>query len=222
MSSVRKRLLPSGEVRWQVDYKDGQGKRRSKQFRTKREADAYDTRVRGELAAGTHVAESQSKTVKEIGELWLQRAIINKLEPSTVRQYKQHLDLHIVPLIGDMKVVRLTSPAIVDFRDKLLLTRSKALSRAILASLKAILSEAQMRGLVGHNVAANTKIKDARRDKEEVEVPSKEEIRLILARSDELWPLTRQLTSRGNEGRVVGLPWRPLILTAIFTGLRAL
>ena len=61
--SVRKRVLPSGEVRWQVDYRDKQGKegkRRSRQFRTQKEAKDYETTVRGEIKAGVHVADSAS------------------------------------------------------------------------------------------------------------------------------------------------------------------
>ena len=39
MASIRKRALPSGKTAWQVDYRDNQGKRRHRQFLTKREAD---------------------------------------------------------------------------------------------------------------------------------------------------------------------------------------
>ncbi len=101
MSSVRKRVLPSGETRWQVDYKDQEDKRRSKQFQTKREAEAYETKVRGEIAAGTHVADSSSITVEKAGEFWLQRCRAEGLETSTIRQYDQHLRHHILPLIMD-------------------------------------------------------------------------------------------------------------------------
>jgi integrase len=220
MASVRKRKLLSGEVRWQLDYRDLSGTRRSKQFKTKAEAVIFETRVRAEIAAGTHVADSAAVTVREAGDLWLQRAGMEGLEASTVRQYRQHLQHHINPLIGAVKLSRLSTPAVEDFRDKLLQTRSRPLSRAVLASLKAILTEAQRRGLAGQNVAAKTKIKDAKRDREEVEIPTKEEIRAIITRARETWPLTRQLTSRQGTGRVVALPWHPLILTAIFSGLR--
>src|SRR6516225_6545105 len=102
--SVRKRKLPSGETRWQVDYRDQSGKRRHKQFATKAEATSYETAVRGELVAGTHVADSASIAVKEAGDLWLARAEREGLEASTVRQYRQHLNHHIVPRIGSTKL----------------------------------------------------------------------------------------------------------------------
>src|SRR5262249_25424156 len=142
MASVRKRILPSGEARWQVDYRDGAGKRRHKQFTRKAEAESFETKVRAEIAAGTHVADSASVTLQEAGDLWLTRADREGLEASTIRQYRQHVKHHISPLIGSTKLSRLTTPAVEKFRDDLLKTRSRALTRAVLTSLKGILKEA--------------------------------------------------------------------------------
>lgn len=63
MASIRKRVLPSAKVVWLVDYKDGQGKRRHRQFPTKREADLFLVKARAEVAAGTHTPDSASITV---------------------------------------------------------------------------------------------------------------------------------------------------------------
>src|SRR5271165_1931605 len=103
MSSVRKRILPSGEIRWQVDYKDLQGKRRSKQFKTKKAATDFEIMAGGEIKAGTHVPDSVSVDVGDAGELWLAKSEKEGLEPSTLRQYRQHLEHHIAPLIGEVK-----------------------------------------------------------------------------------------------------------------------
>jgi integrase len=218
--SVRKRRLPSGEIRWQVDYRDHGGKRRHKQFTTKAEATGYETKVRSELAAGTHVPESASITVEAAGALWLQRAETEKLEASTIRQYRQHLKHHIIPLVGATKLSKLTKPVVEEFRDRLIATRSRALARAVLTSLKGILKEAHRRGLVGHNAAADTGVGRSRRGTTKVEIPSKEDIRALLAKSAELWPITRIEITREREQKVVVVPWRPLIATALFTGLR--
>ena len=220
MSSVRKRLLPSGEVRWQVDYKDGQGKRRSKQFRTKREADAYDTKVRGELATGVHVAASVSITVAQAGDLWLRRCERERLEASTMRQYRQHLNLHINPLLGDKKLSDLTKPIIERFRDDLLEDRSRPLARSIVTSLKGLLNEAQRLGHVGQNAAAFTEVKLSKRSRQKAEIPSKAEIGALLSKSVEMWPFTKVQKTRAGTPKVVAQPWAPFIVTAIFTGLR--
>jgi integrase len=213
--SVRKRRLPSGEIRWQVDYRDQGGKRRHKQFATKAEATAYQTKVRGEL-----VADSASSTVEAAGDLWLQRAETEGLEASTIRQYRQHLKHHILPLIGTTKLSRLTKPAVEEFRDRLVETLSRALARAVLTSLKGILKEAGRRGLVAHNAASETEVNLSRRGAKKIDIPTKEEIRSLLTKSAELWPITRVEITRAREQRVIGVPWRPLIVVAIFTGLR--
>ena len=204
--SIRKRGLPSGETRWQLDYKDGQGKRRSRQFERKKDAEAYEVTMRTELQLGVHVPDSQSATIKEASEFWLKEC--RGLEQSTLRNYRQHLDLHIVPMIGGMKLSRLTRPAVEAFKDKLLETRSRTLTDAVLGSLKSLLSEAQKRGLIAQNTARDVRVKmPGARHEERVKIPTKDEIRATLAKANELWPM--------NE------PWRAIVIfCALFTGLR--
>ncbi len=86
--SVRKRILPSGEIRWLCDYRDGGGKRRFKQFRTQKEANAFRDATGVAVRAGLHVADAASVTVAQAGELWLDRCVLDKLEAGTLRNYK--------------------------------------------------------------------------------------------------------------------------------------
>lgn len=220
MASIRKRTLPSGEIRWLVDYRDLAGKRRAKMFITKRDADTYLVKARAEVAAGTHVADSQSVTIADAADLWVECGERDHLEATTVRQRRQHVDLHIKPLLGLTKLSRLTAPAVQNFVDKLLETRSRAMARRVLTSLKGVLGEAQRRGLIGHNPASVAKVAKRRDETEEdgtVHVPPKEHLRLMLSKSPELWPLARL----NGQGRLITCCWRPLIVTAIFTGMRA-
>jgi integrase len=91
------------------------------------------------------------------------------------------------------------------FRDELEGVLSRALARKVLESLKAIISEALRRGSVARNAALPTKVTAKKREKKPLEVgvdiPSKNEIKGILAAA---------------QGR-----WRPFLTTAIFTGMRA-
>ncbi len=220
MASIRKRTLPSGETRWLVDYKDAAGGRRAKMFLAKRDADVYLVKVRAEIAAGTHVADSQSVTVSESADIWVQAGERDQLEETTVRQRRQHADLHIKPLIGETKLSRLTTPGVQAFVDRLLETRSRAMARRVLTSLKGILSEAQRRGLIGHNPASVARVAKRRNESSEDQraaIPSKDHLRQMLLKSAELWPLVRKNTA----GKMVTCGWRPLIVTAIFTGMRA-
>ena len=118
--SVRKRLLGDGEVRWLVDYKDGGGDRRAKQFTTKREAEAFHVKARGEVTAGIHTPDAASITVAQAADRWLARCEREGLEPASVLDYRAHLKLHIIPFIGSTKLSRLTVPILNAFRDQLL------------------------------------------------------------------------------------------------------
>ena len=220
MASVRKRILPSGKVSWLVTYRDPGGARRSRQFAGKAQAVEFETRARAEIAAGTHVADRASITVREAADLWIRRAERENLETATVRQYRQHVKFHVVPLIGDARLSRLTTPVVEKFRDDLLQKcASRALARAVLASFKGILKEARRRGLLGHDPAATTAIKFAKDENRKRGIPSKDQIRAILTGA-EVWPYTKVQITRSKEAKTVTIAWRPFLVTAIFTGMR--
>jgi integrase len=215
--SVRKRKWtnPKGEIReaWVVDYVDGSGHRRNKNFERKRDADTYANRVNTEVRAGIHAPDSISPTVAKAGELWLQTSENAGLERATLNSYREHLNLHIVPAIGDTKLSQLTVPMVRAFEDKLRIDRSPAMVRKVRGSLSMILSDAHERGLVAQNVVRGLRSnrsrgKEQRADRRQrgklkvgVDIPTPAEIRTLIPHL---------------EGR-----WRPLFLTAIFTGLRA-
>jgi hypothetical protein len=140
--SVRKRTWGNrdgsqGEA-WVVAYTDQGGKRRIKSFDRKRDADVFHASVSTELLAGLHVPYSQSIMVAQAGRLWLKSCEAAGLERATLDQYRQHLRLHIVPLIGAEKLSRLTAPMVRAFEDKLALDRSPAMVRKVRGSLSAI------------------------------------------------------------------------------------
>jgi integrase len=201
--SVRKRVLGDDEIRWQVDYRDGAGVRRHRQFQTKREADAFHAQARVEVAAGVHTPDSASITVGEAGELWIARCEREGLEAATVLDYRQHLKLHILPFLESTKLSRLTVPVVNAFRDQLLDDgRSPDMVRRVLGSLAALVGEAQGRGLVAvNNVRAITRGKRGTRSEKRPVMPTKDELRAIIAATPDRH--------------------RPLILTALFAGLRS-
>lgn len=152
------------------------------------------------MSKGLHVADSQSVTVSVAADIWIKSAEGKGRERGTIDQYKQLRDHHIVPLIGSEKLSKLTTAKVVSFADELLATRSEDLTHKALRALSRILIEAKRRGLVAQNVAADVKVEKSGRD-EEVIIPTKEELRALLAAADERW--------------------KTLVLTAILTGLRA-
>jgi integrase len=216
--SIRKRKWTTAagveKEAWVADYVDGQGVRRLKTFERKKDADAFISTAKVEVREGTHVADNASISVKAAGDLWIKSAESAGLERSTVSQYRQHLDLHIAPFIGSAKLSALNLPTVRAFEDKLREEgRSPAMVKKILVSLGSLLADAQERGKVARNVVRDMrgvrrKGKERQHEKRQkgklkvgVDIPAREEVKAIVG---------------ALEGR-----WRPILLTAIFCGLRA-
>jgi integrase len=215
MATVRKRvrMAANGEEKtaWVADYHDQHKVRHLKTFPTRKAAAAWLVETQGEVARGVHSPERASINVWEAAQLWLERGRVEALERGTMRGYDVVVRLHIGPTLGPVKLAQLSTPALEAWRDRLLagsehrkpLTR--LLARKVLRTLKSILSEAQRRGLVAQNAALPVKVDTKRRDIKRLEVgidiPSKEQVQRLLAMA---------------TGRL-----RPLIVTAVFTGMRA-
>lgn len=208
--SVRKRrwMTSKGEAKeaWIVDYVDQKGERHIETFARKKDADDYHATVRVDVRKGVHTPTNKSITIAQAAADWLKYVELEGREATTVEQYRTHANLHIVPRIGREKLAALTAPRIEDFRDELLEAMSRAMARKVLTSLKSILKDAQRRGNVAQNVAAGVLIKKDKRTenvklKVGVDIPTPQEVAAIIGAA---------------TGR-----WKPLLLTAAFTGLRA-
>jgi integrase len=207
--SVRKRVWTTraGECReaFIADYVDQHGERHIKTFKLKREAEEYAAQVGVDVKAGMHTPESKSPTIKQAAENWLKMVELRGRERGTLAQYRQHVDLHIAPRLGKLKLAKLTAKRVHEFVEDLLIAEvSQPLTRKVLTSLKSILTHAHKRGDVAQNVAANVKLEANKRDKAQlragVDFPTVEEVQRVLAASSK---------------------WRPLLVVAVFTGLRA-
>jgi integrase len=215
--SVRRRTWsnPDGSVgeAWVVDYIDQHRKRHHKSFKRRKDADAYRATVAVEVRQGIHAADRTSISVAEACKLWLKSSDAAGLERATIDSYRQHVDFHILPFLGALKLSQLSVPLVRQFEDTLRAKRSPAMVRKLLGSLGAILADSQERGLVSQNVVRSLRSrrlrgKERQADKRQkgklkagVDIPVPSEIRAFIAHL---------------EGR-----WRPLLLTAIFAGLRS-
>ncbi|ARS70892.1 tyrosine-type recombinase/integrase [Sinorhizobium meliloti] len=212
--SVRKRTwtTPKGVEKsaWVVDYVDTKGKRRLKTFKLKKEADAFASKADVEVREGTHVADRDMVTVKKAGEFWIATGEGEGLERSTINQRKRHLKFHIEPFIGDTLLSKVDARA---FQDTLRAEgRSAAMVKKALGSLGSIFADAIERKLATRNpvrdMRRSRKGKDRRSEKRQKgrlkvgeDIPSRDEVKALVA---------------ALSGR-----WRPLLLTAIFAGLRS-
>jgi integrase len=202
MATVRKRKLPSGLIRWQASYVDGAGKRRAKLFERKSDGEAWLVKVGHDLSQGLHTPAASSPTVAQAGALWLKRGRDKNLEEMTLKGYEEHVLLHINPFIGAKKLSELTAPVVSAFADRLRAEgRSAEMIRRSVRSLGGIFKEARRRGLASHYPTDDLDLDLPERDDPHPVAPTKAELQAIIA---------------GASGR-----WRPLILVAIFCGLRA-
>lgn len=220
MTSVRRRAwtTPAGEERtaWLVDYRDQAGKRRSKQFARKKDAEAWRVGAEHEVATGIHTSDRESITIAQAAALRLERAEERKRERSTVKSYGEVHRLHIVPLIGGVRLSQLTRPRALQFRDELARDRSPAMVRKAVRELASIVGEAQERGLVAQNVAAGIRIEAGKRHKPEVEIPSRAELRAVLAAAEgfERAFLLLAITAGLRSSELRGLRWADVDLKA--------
>lgn len=216
--SIRKRkwTTRAGEAKeaWVVDYVDQLGKRRLKTFERKKEADAFKDATGVQVREGTHVADSATVTVKEAGELWIKGGQDAGLERTTTNQYRQHLDLHIVPFIGRMKLSELNGPTVRGFQDRLSAEgRSSVMVKRVTSSLGALLAEAHERGLTAKNAVRDMRGRRRRGKDRQSERRHKAKVKVgvDIPTTAEIRSIVENLSGR----------WRPLFITAIFTGLRA-
>jgi len=212
--SVRKRLWTTGKgeerVAWVVDYFDGKGIRRLKTFERKKDADAFASKTHVEVREGVHVADRGTVTVKRAGELWIATGEGEGLERGTLKQRHHHMKHHIVPFIGDTLLSKVDPRA---FQDTLRAEgRSPSMVRKVLTSLSSILADANERGLTSRNQVRDMRLKrkgkDARAENRQkgklkvgTDIPAPAEIKAFLAALSD--------------------HWRPLLMTAVFTGLRS-
>jgi integrase len=207
---IRKREWQSkGETKtaWVVDYVDQSGKRRLKTFSLKKEADSWATTARHEIVSGTHALNAKI-TVEESVAAWVKHSIEDGLERGTCEQRARHLKLHIAPFIGSIKLADLTTASVNTYMDVLRDSgRSVAMRRKVLTSLSSALAFALGRSWVSVNAAHGVRVRSDERHrangalKAGRDFPTKAELKLLMDHAPERW--------------------RPYIVTAIFTGMRA-
>lgn len=216
--SIRKREWTTQhgatKTAWVVDYTDQGGKRRLKTFPRKKDADAFAARATVEVRSGVHTADSASITIAAAALSWMQSGRDAGLEGATLDQRDQHVRLHILPFLGTLKLPQLSAPRVRAFESELREAgRSEAMVKRAVTSLSGILTDAVERGTVARNVVrelkgqrtrgADKRASDRRRGRLEigVDIPAPAEVKAIVS------------TLSGR--------YRPIILAALFTGLRA-
>ena len=155
MASVKKREGYGFEVRY-VD--PATGKRPSKTFKLKKDADAFKRKVEREIEAGEHITRAASVTVADAEREYVasldRRQREGTYRNASYRKETSHLRIHVVPRFGKRKLIDLTEADADQFftalRDK---SYSPETIAAVFATLGRLLDYGIRRRWVARNVA---------------------------------------------------------------------
>lgn len=200
--------------RWVVDFRDQEGRRRWESYRTKDEATNALGKRLGELRTGTYRPPAETPTFRTVAEAWLEGRRAMGLRMSTIAGWETHLEVHLLPTFGDVKLDQIDVLAIERFRDE-----RRQYGRAgrkplagktinkLLATMSAIFTFAARRHLIDRNPAKLAE-RFTRQNGERI--------------GDEVQP--DQVLSPEEAARVIGKAeagyYRTLFLTAYLTGAR--
>jgi len=105
-SRGRNKLYPAADHgtgdRWQVRYRDDHGRQRKQSFDKRPAADAFDAKIKGQLAAGTFVDPAAGQiTFREYAEQW---RISRTHDIVTAQHIEAAFRLRVYPVIGDHRM----------------------------------------------------------------------------------------------------------------------
>ncbi|EWY36744.1 hypothetical protein N825_25255 [Skermanella stibiiresistens SB22] len=176
--------------RWELSYFDAAGKRHRSLHDMKRDAEAERVRIEGQLAAGTHVADRDSRTVGDVCEAWLtdieHLVRTGTRERITLKGYRTHVRRHIAPRdVARVKLTKLRPSAVMAFVTELEAELSADLAGKVFGTFKMALGYARRMEMMTHDPASDVKIRTTERsDREEegdVAIPTKAELKALVA-----------------------------------------
>lgn len=172
MASVAKRKWTHRGVTkeaWVVRYKDKGGAHRSRQFDLKKDADSYRRQVENEIDSGTHVARSESRTVAQAIDEYLDDIARRHREGKCGRGYKIAAASNLAyaeKIIGGLLIRDLTWQSVEAYYHELQRTKSnfgKPLSKTTIVNFMS-----QLGTMIGFSVrrgyAARNVVTDAKRE----------------------------------------------------------
>lgn len=217
MADIRKRTGAKGTT-YQIRYpsKSATSGYAYASFDTMKEARAFS-----ENLGAVKEAPSAKLDVPSAVDRWLDicekigRDGRETVEPETLKEYKRRAN--VMKRFPWSKLLHeLEQADIVQFRTWLLENVSRDLARRTLSSFHSVLIEMKLQGLLKDDPAAHITIRSGGRyedDNNEVEIPSDQEVRDILA-------ATETLRSKNEYMAKCWARYKPMIYLAVFSGMR--
>ncbi len=176
---------------WQVDFRDRTRRRHRATFETKNEAQVYLDERRREVRKGLFIDAKRSPTMREAGWEWLGSR--EDREAATYEFYRRHLERHILPRIGDMKICDVDVRTIErEIRDPLVRAGKLPTANKVLTTLTSFWKWAANRQYVSPEVrspaelAERVRVPRDKRSRGPERVYTAEEIGKLIALADSL------------------------------------
>lgn len=188
MASVAKRTWSYNGVEktaWVVRYQEG-NKHRSRQFKTKTEADAYERKVLREMEDGVHVAKTERRTFSHAADLFQDesrsKVEAGQLRSTTHRGREYDFKNHLTPALGYRMLNEITAEDMEAFYRDTIRTKklSAATARDLVCLACSVFDLANRRRFLKGN-PARIALKEIAKPRRRIEVFSPEEVRHLLA-----------------------------------------
>jgi len=186
------------------------GKRRRKAFYGKTRKEVQDKLVEALRARQQNLPLAPERQIlKQFLERWLEQSARPTLRPRTYEGYRDHVNNHIVPALGHIRLARLSPEDIQQFlNDKLATGLSPRTVQYMHAVLRRALNQAVKWGYLVRNAA--TLVDRPRSEAYEIEPLTPEQARKFLeaVKGDRLEALYRVALALGlRKGEALGLRW---------------
>jgi integrase len=202
---ISKRVTSSGEARYEVRARGTDGKERSRTFRTKKDAERYEREHQAAVDRGVWIDPRAGRVTLSAWASEWQRTVVH-LRPKTRKNYDVNLRNHILPVLGDYDLAKLTPSMLRGWLSDLAAKdgcRGKPMAAGTVAqayrTLNRILSAAVDDELIGRNPLGG------------VQAPRVEPESMRFLTHDEVATLVAAIDSR----------YRAFVYVAAYSGLRA-
>jgi integrase len=202
--------------RWVLDYCDQHGKRRWKTMpkgTTKKEAQQKLGEVIKLVHTGIHRSPKEIPLFKDVAASWLNSKEV-VVRYSTLKQYRSHVQIHLNPLLGHLKINRITFAVVEQYKAHRLQEGVSVVTlNKTLTTLGAIMQYALRARYIDHNIAREVDRPKRNVEKPDINVLQPEQIRALLNATPHqkyrVLLMTAALTGL-RQGELLGLKWQDI------------
>lgn len=189
--------------RWQVRWRDAQGKPRKRSFDRKADAEREAARIKVDLGRGTYIdPKAGDITFRGYAEQWSSTQFA---DPNTAYQVGLRLRLHAYPVLGDLRLNTVTPSHVRDWLRTL--TVSRAYQRTIFANVSQVFTAAVADDLIGRNPCRSHTVRPPRPDPVHVAPWPAEQVTAVHAALPEAYAVVVPLAAGTGlrQGEILGL-----------------